>query len=102
MLRTPVETLPDGSALHDADGLDILSVIVELRCVKKDQNRVIGCGEAISCGLEMPRRKVSFGDAVVGEKTVCRLSVGPVLANQRNALPGAIGELLEEFSKSFV
>jgi len=49
----------------------------------------------------MSSQNISFGDAVVGEKTI-RLCVRPVLANQKNALAGALGELLEKLSKSSV
>jgi hypothetical protein len=48
VLRTPFETLPDGSALYDANGLDILTVTVEFCCVVKDQSSGIGCVKPIT------------------------------------------------------
>jgi hypothetical protein len=102
VLQTPVETLSGGSPLHNTDGLDILAVIVEFRCVMENQNRYIGCGESLARGLEMPCQNVTFADARIGKETVRCFCVFPVLANQRNALAGALGELLEKLSKPLV
>src|SRR5580658_7314572 len=102
VLRALVETIPEGSSLYDADRLDILAVIVEFCRVVKDQNSGIGGRESIPRGLKMPCQNVPFADARVGEKTVRCFCVCPVLANQRNALPGALGELFEKFSKALV
>jgi hypothetical protein len=55
-----------------------------------------------SRGLKMSRKNSHFADAVVGQKTVGRLCVCPVLTNPRNALAGTLGELLEKFSESLV
>ena len=58
--------------------------------------------ESLVCGLEVSSKNVPFVHAVVRQKTIGCLSVCPVLANQGNALAGALGELLEEFSESLV
>src|SRR5208283_4215302 len=50
----------------------------------------------------VPSKNSFFGDATIGQKTIGRLGVCPVLANQRNALTSAVGELLEESSESLV
>ena len=50
----------------------------------------------------MPCQNFPFANARVGEKTVRCFCVCPVLANQRNALAGTLGGLLEEFSKALV
>lgn len=50
----------------------------------------------------MSSQNILFRDAVVGEETIRRLCVCPVLANQRNALAGTLGELLEKFPESLV
>ena len=50
----------------------------------------------------MPGKNFGFRDTLVGTKTIGGVDVGPVLANQRNALANTIGELLEKFSKSLV
>jgi hypothetical protein len=47
---------PNRKSIQNGDGLDILTVIVEFRCVVKDQNRGIGRDELISGGLEMPAK----------------------------------------------
>jgi hypothetical protein len=52
--RALVETLAEGSSLYDADGLDILTVIVEFSRFVKDQSGVNGCGKPITRGLKVP------------------------------------------------
>jgi len=52
--------------------------------------------------LEVSSKNVPFVHAVVGQKTISCLCVCPVLANQGNALAGALGELLEKLSESLV
>jgi hypothetical protein len=49
-----------------------------------------------------PSQNIRFGDTAVREETPRCLCICQVLANQRDALAGAIGELPEEFSKSLV
>ena len=88
--------------MQNAHCPDIGSVIGEFRCVMEDQNSGIGGSESIARGLKVSSKNLRFGDAVVGQKTIGGLGVGPVLANQRNALADAIGELLEKFSESLV
>lgn len=88
--------------MQNANGSNIVAVVVKLGRVMKDQNSGIGGRESITRGLEMSHQNIPFGNAVVGEETIRRFCVCPVLANQRNALVSAIGKLLEKFSKSLV
>jgi hypothetical protein len=39
---------------------------------------------------------------LIGQKAVSSFRVGPVLANQRNALANAVGELLKKLPKTLV
>ena len=77
-------------------------MIGKFRCIVKDQNSGIRGSESLARGLKVSSKNSPFGDAVVGQKTIGRLCVCPVLTNQRNALTGALGELLEELSESLV
>jgi hypothetical protein len=69
--------------------------------VMEDQHRGIGGGEPIARRLKVSGKNLCFADTSVGQETVSGFGVGPVLANQRNALANAIGEL-ESCSKSFL
>jgi hypothetical protein len=51
--------------------------------------------------LKVPGKDVFLTHAFVIEESICRLGVRPVLTSHRNALAGAIGELLKEFPESF-
>ena len=88
--------------MQNANRADVLPVIVKFRRIVKDQNSRIRSNESLVCGLEVSSKNVSFVHTVVGQKTIGCLCVCPVLANQRNALAGALGELLEKFSESLV
>ena len=86
--------------MKNANRADVLPVIVKFRRIVKDQNSRIRSNESLVCGLEVSSKNVSFVHTVVGQKTIGCLCVCPVLANQRNALAGGLGELLEKFSES--
>jgi hypothetical protein len=68
----------------------------------KDQNHLFGGGESIARGLKVSGKNLGLRDTLVGKKTISGFRIGPVLANQRNALAQAIGELLEKLSESLV
>ena len=61
-------------------------MIGEFGRVMKDQNGRIGRGKTIPRRFEVPCKNLSFADTLVGEKTIGGLGIGPVLANQRDAL----------------
>ena len=88
--------------MKNANRADVLPVIVKFRRIVKDQNSRIRSNESRACGLEVSSKNVPFVHTGVGQKTIGCLCVCPVLANQRNALAGALGELLEKFSESLV
>jgi len=48
----------------------------------------------------MARQNVCFADSMIGEETVRRLSVCPILANERNTLPYVAPDPLEQCAKS--
>ena len=102
VLQLSVQTPPQGKSMQDAHRANILPVIGKFRRIVKDQNSGIRGNESLARGLKVSSKNILFGDTVVGQKTIGRLCVCPVLANQRNALAGALGELLEEFSESLV
>jgi len=88
--------------VQNADGLDVGSVISKFGGVMEDQHRRIGSGEPIARRLKVSGKNLCFADTLVGQKTVSGFGVGPVLANQRNALTNAVGELLNKrFRKLF-
>jgi hypothetical protein len=102
MLWLPITVAPNGRAVKNAHGLTIGSVIGEFRGVMEDQNHLLCGGESIPRGLKVPGKNLGFRDTLVGKKTMGRFRVGPVLANQRDALADAIGELFEKLSKTLV
>src|SRR5580704_19259068 len=85
--------------IQNAHRADVLPVIGKFRRIVKDQNS--GTTNRSCVDWKCPAR-MSLVHAVVRQKTIGRLCICPVLANPRNALTGALGELLEEFSESFV
>ncbi len=50
--------------------------------------------------LQMPTQNLFFADARIGEKSVGRLGVRPVLTRPRDAAPDVIGELSQKLSQS--
>src|SRR4029077_16780812 len=48
----------------------------------------------------MARQNVSFADAMIGKKTVGRLRIRPILANERNTLPYVAADPLKQCAKS--
>jgi hypothetical protein len=98
----PVPVEPVRRPVNDADSPDVGSMIGEFSGVMEDQNRRVGGGASLARRLKVSGKNLCFGDAVVGKKTISRFGVAPVLANQRNALPNTIGELLEKLSKALI
>jgi hypothetical protein len=91
---------PNGRPVKNADSPDIGTMIGEIpwrHGGSKPLQRWRRIGRVL---LGSARKNLRFGDAVVGKKTIGGLGLGPVLTNQRNALTKAIGEQLEELSKS--
>ena len=85
-----------GLAKH-SDGLGAVALPGELgRVVQHQHRRVAGGGNALARGTEMPGQNVGFADAFVAQEAVGRLDVGPVLADQRDALARRLGELPQQ------
>src|SRR6266481_2009219 len=102
VLQLSVQAPRHGKSMQNANRADVLSVVAKFRRIVKDQNSGIRGNESLACGLEVSSKNVPFVHTGVGQKTIGCLCVCPVLANQRNALAGALGELLEKFSESLV
>jgi hypothetical protein len=66
----------------------------------QDQNETIGGDDTITSRLKMTGQNVRLADPVIGEKAIGSLGVGPILANQRNALPHGAPDLSQQFAES--
>lgn len=83
-----------------AERLDIVPLIAEFRGVVQYQERPVGRCCATRCGLKVPCQDIGLVDPVIIEEPIGRFRVRPVLADQRDAVPGTTGQLLEQGSKS--
>ena len=63
------------------------------------QNETIGGGDTITSRLKMTGQNVRLADPVIGEKAIGSLGVGPILADQRNALPHGAPDLRQQFAE---
>jgi hypothetical protein len=66
----------------------------------QDQNETIGGSNTITRRLKMTGQNVRLADPVIREKAIGGLGVGPILANQRNALPHGAPDLGQQFAES--
>src|SRR5271167_4447270 len=89
-----------GNALRNPDQFRSVPLIGELGRVVKHENKIVRCRYTLTRGLEMARQNVSFADAMIGKKTVGRLRVRPILANERNTLPYVAADPLKQCAKS--
>src|SRR6266478_8248288 len=89
-----------GDTLRNPDQLRPIPLIGELGRVVKYENRAVHCRCTLTRRLEMARQNVCFADSMIGEETVRRLSVCPILANERNTLPYVAPDPLEQCAKS--
>ena len=80
--------------------LGFLSLVRELGRVMQDQNEIIGGGHTITSRLKMTGQNIRLADPVIREKAIGSLGVGPILANQRNALPHGAPDLGQQFAES--
>src|SRR5260370_7691814 len=76
-----------GDTLRNPDQLRPIPLIGELGRVVKYENRAVHCRCTLTRRLEMARQNVCFAHSMMSEETVRRLSVCPILANERNTLP---------------
>jgi hypothetical protein len=84
-----------------ADRFGFLSLITELRGVVQHEDRSIGRRHPVARCPEMTGQDVCLADPIVGEKATGRLGIGPILADQRNALPHGAPDLRQQFAQSF-
>src|SRR6202041_2661613 len=89
-----------GNALRNPDQFRSVPLIGELGRVVKHENKIVRCRYTLTRGLEMARQNVSFADAMIGKKTVGRLRIRPILANERNTLPYVAADPLKQCAKS--
>jgi hypothetical protein len=73
--------------LRYPDGFRRLSFINEFRRIMEHENQAVSGSYALAGRLKMSAQNIGLADPVVGEKAIGRLRVGPILADQRNALP---------------
>jgi hypothetical protein len=83
-----------------ADRFGVLSLVREFGRVMQDQNETIGGDDTITSRLKVTGQNVRLADPVIGEKAIGSLGVGPILANQRNALPHGAPDLSQQFAES--
>src|SRR5258708_32679236 len=66
------------------------------------KNETIGGDRTVTRRLKVTGQNVRLADPVIGEKAIGGLGVGPILANQRNALRHGAPELRQQFSEPLV
>jgi hypothetical protein len=85
--------------LRYADQLRPLSLIGKLRSIVEHENKTIRRSQAITSRLEMTGQNVRLANPVIGEKAIGRLGIGPILANERNALTHGAPDPLKQCAK---
>jgi hypothetical protein len=89
-------------ALRYPDRVRVLSSIGELRRVMEHKDGTIAGDRAAMRRLKVTGQDVRLADPVVGEKAIGRLGVGPILADQRNALSHGAPDLRHQPSEPLV
>src|SRR5258708_12308494 len=89
-----------GDTLRNPDQLRPIPLIGELGRVVKYENRAVHCRCTLTRRLEMARQNVCFVDSMIGEETVRRLSVSPILANEWNTFPYVPPDPLDQCPQS--
>ena len=74
------------NALCHAYESRLIPFVGELRRVMNDENLPAGCREMIPGRVKMTAQNITFADPPIGEEAIGRFGVGPILANQGNAL----------------
>jgi hypothetical protein len=65
----------------------------------ENKNKAIGGGRTIASRSKVASQNICFIDPIIREKAIGRLRVGPILADQRNALPHGAPDLRQQFAK---
>jgi hypothetical protein len=66
------------------------------------QDQAIMVRHAIAGRQKVTGQDVCLVDPVIGKETVCGLGIGPILADQWNALPHGASDLRKQFAQPFV
>jgi hypothetical protein len=88
------------NAFRNPDQLWPISLIGELGRVVKHENRAVRRRCTFTRRLKVARQNVRFADAMIGEETVRRLRVCPILANKQDTLPYVAPDPFEQCAKS--
>ncbi|MGY2843467.1 hypothetical protein ACVIWU_006655 [Bradyrhizobium sp. USDA 4509] len=87
-------------ALGQADSARVRALVGEFRRVMNEETWACTIVVARACGGEVAAEDAGFLHALVGEETVGRLRVRPVLARERCAPAHAVTNLLQQLAKS--
>lgn len=79
---------------------DVCTFVREFAGIVQNQRRAFARRESLARRLKMACKDLRLADLVVREKTIRRFCIGPVLADQRNALAGPACHLLKQPSKT--
>ena len=89
-------------ALGYPDRVRALSLVGELGRVVEHKDGTTGGDRAVTRRLKVTGQDVRLADSVVREKAIGRLGVGPILADQWNALAHGAPDLRHQFMKPLV
>jgi hypothetical protein len=85
----------DVALAQQANRTTVLAVVGKFcRGVQHQGHFISGC-KPLACGLKMSGQNIFFTDAFVGEKSIRRFSIRPVLTGHRNTLFGTVRQPLE-------
>jgi hypothetical protein len=82
-----------------ADRLRTLSLIGKLGRIVQHKQEIVGGGRTITGRLKVTSQDIRLADPIIRQESIGRLGVGPILANQRNALSHSATDLRQQFAK---
>jgi hypothetical protein len=89
-----------GRLARVADEFGTLALVRECGRVLQDKHWPIGGLHTLGASLEMSAQDIVFADTVIGQKPVRSLGRSPVLTGERDRLPHAVPQLLEQACKA--
>ena len=89
-----------GRLARVADEFGTLAPVRECGRVLQDKHWPIGGLHTLGASLEMSAQDIVFADTVIGQKPVRSLGRSPVLTGERDRLPHAVPQLLEQACKA--
>jgi hypothetical protein len=84
----------------DAYGVHVLTLIRELCRVVQYQHEAIDLSKTVACRAKIPRQNVGFVAPLIGQKSICRFRIGPILADERNTAANRSRDTLQECQKA--